>query len=142
MATSSIKSREVRVVHAIPISKTLPFWEGLKQGKILATKCRGCGKLYFPPVADCPQCLASNMEWVELSGEAIIEAFTQVVVRPATFQHEKPYIVAIGRLKEDVRVLAWLIGFNLSEIRVGMKVRLAAKITPEGNPTYEFTKLE
>jgi len=137
-----IKSREVKIVQEIPISKTLQFWEGLKQGKILATKCKKCGKLHFPPVADCSDCLASNMEWVELSNEATIETFTHVIVRPATFQQEKPYTVAIGRLKEGVRVLAWLTGFKLSEVKVGMKAKLVAKVTPEGNPTYEFTRPE
>ena len=141
-AMPSIKSREIKVVQEIPINKTLPFWEGLKQRKILATKCKGCGRLYFPPVADCSQCLTSNMEWVELGNEATIETFTHVVVRPASFQHEKPYTVAIGRLKEGVRVLAWLTGFKLSEIKVGMKAKLIAKITLEGNPTYEFTRPE
>jgi len=141
-AMPSIKSREVKIVQDIPISKTLQFWEGIKQGKILATKCKKCGKLYFPPVADCSNCLTSDMEWVELSNEATIETFTHVVVRPTTFQHEKPYTVAIGRLKEGVRVLAWLTGFKLSEIKLGMKAKLVAKLTSEGHPTYEFTRPE
>jgi uncharacterized OB-fold protein len=134
----SIKSREIKIVQEMPISKTLKFWEGLKQGKVLATKCKKCGKLYFPPAADCPDCLSSEMEWVELSNEAEIETFTYVVVRPTSFQQNKPYTVAIGRLKEGVRVLAWLTGFKLSEIKVGMKAKLAAKVTAEGNLTYEF----
>jgi uncharacterized OB-fold protein len=138
----SIRSREIKIVQEIPISKTLPFWEGLKQGKVLATKCTQCGKLYFPPNADCPDCLVSNLEWVELSKEAEIETFTHVVVRPTSFQQNKPYTVAIGKLKENVRVLAWLSGFKLSEIKVGMEVKLVAKVTPEGNPTYEFVPLE
>ncbi|MEM2336220.1 MAG: Zn-ribbon domain-containing OB-fold protein, partial [Candidatus Bathyarchaeia archaeon] len=101
----------------------------MKQGKILATKCKKCGKLYFPPAADCSQCLSSDIEWVELSNEATIETFTHVVVRPATFQQEKPYTVAIGRLNEGVRVLAWLTNFKPSEIKVGMKAKLVAKQT-------------
>jgi hypothetical protein len=138
----SIKSREIKIVQEIPISKTLPFWEGLKQGKVLATKCTECGKLYFPPNADCPDCPDSNLEWVELSREAEIETFTHIVVRPTSFQQNKPYTVAIGKLKEGVRVLAWLTGFKLSEIKVGMKVKLATNVTTEGNPTYEFVPLE
>jgi uncharacterized OB-fold protein len=138
----SIRSREIKIVQEIPISKTLAFWEGLKQGKVLATKCTQCGKIYFPPNADCPDCSDSSLEWVELSKEAEIETFTHVVVRPTSFQQNKPYTVAIGKLKEGVRVLAWLTGFKLSEIKVGMKVKLVAKVTPEGNPTYEFVSLE
>ena len=136
----SIKSKEIKIVQEIPISKTLKFWEELKQGKVLATKCTKCGKLYFPPSADCPDCLSSEMEWIELSNEAEIETFTHVVIRPTSFQQNRPYTVAIGRLK-GVKVLAWLTGFKLSEIKVGMKVKLVAKVTAEGNPTYEFIPL-
>lgn len=138
----AIKSREIKIVQDMPISKTLKFWEGLKQGKVYATKCAKCGKLYFPPTADCPSCLASNMEWFELSQEAEIETFTYVVIRPTSFQQNKPYTVAIGKLKEGVKVLAWLTGFKLSEVTVGMKVKLVAKLSPEGNPTYEFVPLQ
>ena len=134
----SIRSRKIEIVQEIPIGKTLKFWEGLKQGKIYATKCKGCGKLYFPPSADCPHCLSTELEWIELGNEAEVETFTHVVIRPTTFQQNKPYTVAIGNLKEGVKVLAWLTGFKLSEIKVGMKVKLVAKISPEGNPTYEF----
>jgi len=106
-----------------------------------ATKCSKCGKLYFPPSADCPECLSSEMQWILLSGEAEIETFTHVVVRPTSFCAYKPYTVAIGRLEEGVKVLAWLTGFKLSQVKVGMKVKLVAKTSQEGNPTYEFVPL-
>jgi hypothetical protein len=134
----SIKSRPITIVQEIPISKTLKFWEGLKEGKIYATQCCKCEKLYFPPSADCPDCICSEVNWVQLSSEAEVEAFTHIVVRPTTFSDQKPYTVAIGRLKEGVKVLAWLTGFKLSQVNVGMKVKLVAKITQDGNPTYEF----
>ncbi|MCL6578542.1 MAG: Zn-ribbon domain-containing OB-fold protein [Candidatus Bathyarchaeota archaeon] len=137
----SIKSREIKIVQEMPISKTLKFWESLKEGKVYATKCRKCGRLYFPPSADCSECLCSDMDWVELSSEAEIETFTHIVFRPTSFCEYKPYTVAIGKLKEGVRVLAWLTGFKLSQIKVGMKVKLVAKISQEGNPTYEFVPL-
>lgn len=136
----SIRSREIKIVHEIPISKDLKFYEGLKQGKVYATKCKDCGKIYFPPNVDCPECLTTGLDWVELSSEAEIVTFTYVVVRPTTFQQQKPYTVAIGRLNEGVKVLAWLTGFKLSEIKVGMKAKLVAKVTPEGNATYEFVR--
>jgi len=138
----SIKSREIKIVQEIPTSKTLKFWEGLKQGKVYATKCKECGRIFFPPNTDCADCLSKDLEWVELSNEAELETFTHVVIRPTTFQQNKPYTVAIGRLKEGVKVLAWLTGFKLSEIKVGMKVKLVAKTMPDGNSTYEFVPFE
>ncbi len=137
-----IKSRSITIVEDIPISKTLKFWEGLKEGKIYATQCCKCSRLYFPPAVDCSDCLCSEMRWIELSDEAEIEAFTHVVVRPTSFCQYKPYTVAIGRLSEGVKVLAWLTGFRLSQIKVGMKVKLVAKVSEESNPTYEFVPYE
>jgi uncharacterized OB-fold protein len=134
----SIRSKEIKIIQEIPISKTIKFWEGLEQGIIFSTKCIKCGKLFFPPAADCSNCLSSEIDWVELSTEAEIETYTHVVVRPTSYQHCKPYTVAIGKLEEGVKVLAWLTGFKLSDIKVGVKAKLVAKKTDEGNLTYEL----
>ncbi len=138
----TLRSRPLNIIYNIPISKTLKFWEGIKEGKIYTTKCKKCGKLYFPPVGDCANCLSSEMEWVELSGEGEIETFTHVIVKPASFQNEPPYTVAIARLKEGVRALAWLTGVKKRDIKVGLKVKLVAKVTPEGRLTYEFKPIQ
>jgi len=137
-APLTLKSRPLTLTYDIPVGKTQKFWDGIKEGKIYTTKCKKCGKIFFPPVADCPTCLSSDMEWIKLSDEAEIETFTHVSAMPATFQHYEPYTIAIGRLKEGVRVLAWLKGVKLEDTKVGMKVKLAAKVTSEGMLTYEF----
>ena len=134
----TLKSRPLTLTYEIPISKTHKFWNGIKEGKIYTTKCKKCGKMFFPPVADCPTCLSSDTEWVELSNEAQIETFTHVSVLPATFQNYEPYTIAIGKLKEGVRVLAWLKDIKLEDVKVGMKVKLLPKVSPEGMLTYEF----
>jgi len=138
---STLKSRPITLTYDIPISKTQKFWDGIREGKICATKCKNCKKLNFPPVVDCPTCLSSDMEWVELSGEGKIETFTHIPVKPATFQSYDDYTIAIARLKEGVRVLAWLTGVKLTDTKVGMKVKLVAKIMPEGMLTYEFVPI-
>ncbi len=137
----TIRSRKLEITYNIPISKTLRFWEGLKEGKIYASKCKKCGELYFPPVADCGKCYTSDMDWVELSGEGEVEAFTHIIVRPVSFQDNPPYTVAIARLKEGVKALAWITGVKKKDVRIGMKVKLVPKITEDGRLTYEFKPL-
>ena len=139
MSMPAIKSKEVRVHQDIAISRTLRFWESLKEGRLVTTKCKACGKLHFPPVMDCNNCLSSQVAWVELNGEAEIETFTHVVIRPTSFLQHRPYTIAVGRMKEGVKVLAWMTGFKLSEMKVGMKVKLVPKVADDGTPTYEFT---
>jgi len=131
-------ARTLHITYNLPISRTSKFWQGLKEGKIYATKCQKCGKLHFPPVADCGDCGSSNVKWTELEGEGKIETFTQVVVKPASFSNESNYIVAIARLKEGVRALAWLIGVEREDVQVGMKVRLVARVTSDRRVSYEF----
>jgi uncharacterized OB-fold protein len=136
---STLKSaRTLHITYNLPISRTSKFWQGLKEGKIYATKCQKCGKLHFPPVADCGDCGSSNLKWTELDGEGEIETFTQIVVKPASFSKESDYIVAIARLREGVRALAWLVGVEREDVQVGMRVRLVAKVTSDGRVSYEF----
>ena len=131
-------ARTLHITYNLPISRTSKFWQGLKEGKIYATKCQKCGKLHFPPVADCGDCGSSNLKWTELDGEGEIETFTQVVVKPSSFSKEADYIVAIARLREGVRALAWLIGVEREGVKVGMKVRLVARVTSDGRASYDF----
>ncbi len=136
-----INSRSLELSYKIPISKTKRFWDGLKEGKILATKCRRCGKLYFPPVADCGACYSSYMDWVELSGEGRLVTYTHVIVKPASFRDEQPYTVAVAELKEGVKALAWLTNVKRKDIKIGMGVRLVPKQFTDGRVAYVFTPL-
>ncbi|GBC70762.1 hypothetical protein HRbin02_00532 [Candidatus Calditenuaceae archaeon HR02] len=136
-----IKSRKLEITYNIPISKTVRFWEGLKEGKILATRCRNCGKLHFPPAADCSQCYSSDMEWVELSGEGRLVTYTHVIVRPKSFQEEQPYTVGIAELKEGVKVLAWLTDVKRKDIKIGMELKMVPKQLPDGRIAYVFKPL-
>lgn len=131
-------ARTLHITYNLPISRTSKFWKGLKEGKIYATKCQKCRKLHFPPVADCGDCGSSNLRWTELDGMGEIETFTQIVVKPASFSEEADYIVAIARLREGVRALAWLVGVKREDVQVGMRVRLVAKVTSDGRVSYEF----
>jgi len=73
-----------------------------------------------------------------LQGDGEIETFTHVVVRPSSFAGHETYTVAVAKMKEGVKVLAWLAGAKLNQVKVGAKVRLSAKVSEDG-PTYEFT---
>ena len=43
------------------ISKTNDFVDYLEKGKVMGTRCKDCGLVFFPPRADCHQCLAGNI---------------------------------------------------------------------------------
>lgn len=134
-----ISVRELPLRFQFGTSKIQKFFEGLKEGKIYMTQCKKCGEKFFPPQADCPKCIESNMEWIQLSGEGELLTCTMIVVKPSTYTHYDNYIVGIAQMKEDVKVLAWLKIDNPEKIKPKMKVRLTTvRREPEGFITYEF----
>lgn len=134
----TLNSKPLTLVFRIPINGFSRFFDELKNGRIVTTKCRRCGKLYFPPVSECGSCFSSEMDWVKVDSEGEVEAFTHVVVRPESFKQRPPYTLIVGRLKDGIKVFARLLDVNIADVKIGMKVRLRARITDEGEVTYEF----
>lgn len=132
-----LKSRPITFTFEIPTAKLNEFWSNLQKGKVYASKCVKCGNVSFPPAADCSRCLHSGVEWIEIQGEGEIETFTHVTVRPASFSDSEPYTVAVARMKEGLKILAWVADANPTEVKVGSKARLVAKDSVYG-PTYAF----
>jgi len=122
----------------IPITKTARFWDDLREGKLVTTKCEDCGKLSFPPQADCPNCSSANSTWVDLGTEAELLTFTYVQITPTSFVDHDPYVVGIGRLKNGLSVLAWMEGADHTKLKPGAKLRLEARKDSEGGPYYVF----
>lgn len=133
-----LDQRELKIRYEIPVGDIYPFFEGLRHGKLMAPRCSKCGKLFFPPQANCPECRSNEMEWVALSGEAKLLASTKIFVKPVSFENEPPYIVAIGRLKEGINVLSWLVTDNEKDVKVGASMKLMVTENKEGNATYLY----
>lgn len=113
--------------HKIPIQKTEKFWTGLKEGKLYATRCVKCGTVYFPPQGDCPIDMNSEMEWVELPKDGVLEAFTKVYARPQGYEEFDPYGVGIATLSNGVRVMGWVEPPDEKCIKVGDKVEAGVR---------------
>ncbi|ARM74658.1 Zn-ribbon domain-containing OB-fold protein [Acidianus manzaensis] len=99
------------------------FWDGLKKGEILGTKCKKCGKIYFPPQKDCTNCMTTDLEWVKLSKEGTIMTYSIVKQKPQGFENFQDYIIAIVRNSDDVDLMCWLLDKNP---RVNEKVKLTS----------------
>ncbi|MGC9180446.1 MAG: Zn-ribbon domain-containing OB-fold protein [Vulcanisaeta sp.] len=135
--------REMRLRFSISVERIKKFFDGLREGKIYATRCRRCGRYYFPPQVDCPYCKVSDMDWVETSGEGELLTYTVINTKPLTYSHYSDYIVAIARMREGFNVLAWLRVDDPRKVKVGMKIKLqVVKREPEGYLTYEFIPME
>ncbi len=71
-------------------TKVNDFIDHLEKGRIVGSKCRDCGLVFFPPRADCYQCLASNMEWFEVTGSGKLVTYSKLEYAPVGFENDLP----------------------------------------------------
>jgi uncharacterized OB-fold protein len=53
------------------------FLRGLKEGKLLAGRCKKCGKTYLPPKSYCVECFAAIEEFVTVGPRGTVAALTE-----------------------------------------------------------------
>ena len=87
-------------------TKINPLLSYLEKGQVAATRCKKCGRTYFPPRADCLDDRQSEMEWIVLDGRSTLVTYTQVFFAPPEFQPETPYLLGLAELKNGLRVFA------------------------------------
>ena len=122
-------------------TKVADFVKYLEEGKIMATRCSRCRRLYFPPRADCPDDLSTDMTWEQLGGRCKLVTYTTAHFAPTGFQNDVPYIIALAQCEEGVKVYALLSkDIKENEIQIGMTLRLTPLQLPNGRITYELKK--
>ncbi len=122
------------------ITKTNDFVGYLEQGKVMGTQCKTCGVQFFPPRADCFQCLSSDMEWFEVTGTGKLLSYSKLQFGPMGFEGDLPYCIAVLDYG-DFRVFG-RIDKNLpdEEIRIGMEMKAVANKLPNDQLNYVFQK--
>jgi hypothetical protein len=113
------------------------FFKALKEDKFIAAKCKKCGMVYFPPRIYCEYDF-SETEYVEVSGEGSIRAFTVARLDKNEEPLEKPEIYAIIDLDgTDGCILHLLDEVKPEDVYIGMRVKpvLKAKDAREGKIT-------
>jgi len=127
-------------VSFVAVSKVNDFVDYLEKGKIMGTRCRECGRRYFPPRADCSDSLSSDMEWFEVTGTAKLSTYSTLRYAPTGFTDEVPYTIAVVDYG-DFQIFGRMDrALPEEELRVGMEVTAAVETTPNGKVTYVFRK--
>jgi len=122
------------------ITKINDFIDYLEQGKVMGTRCKSCGLMFFPPRADCYQCLSGDMEWFEVSGTGKLVTYSKLEYAPVGFGDDLPYAIALLDYG-DYKVFGRIAGdLPEEEIKVGMEMKTVVNHLPTGQLNYVFTK--
>ncbi len=101
--------------------------------RLTGVKCKKCGAIYFPRRMVCSKCKSKDMEEVTLPRRGTVETFSVVRVPPRGFEATSPYVIAIVKLENGVKVLGQLTDCKPGEVKVGMPVEVVfRKLGEEG----------
>ena len=98
--------------------------------KLMAARCKKCGKVWLPPRPLCTKCKSSEMEWVELKGRGKLVSFTTIGVGPPTmikegYDRNHPYCAGVVELEEGARITTQILGVDVAhpeKIKIGTPV--------------------
>lgn len=107
------------------------FWEFLRKKKLAIRKCHECAALFSPARVSCPECLSTDLEWMISNGTGEIYSYSTVYVafdnelNRIYCKNKLPYTFALVILDEGILMSSNLVHCPPSQIRIGMKVKMA-----------------
>lgn len=107
--------------YPVPTPDSRPFWNGLAEQKILLKHCRDCDCVFHYPRVTCPNCLSSDLDWKQASGQGTLYTYT-ISRRPThpLFADEVPQLMAVVELEEGPRITSTLLNVPEDNIQIGM----------------------
>jgi uncharacterized OB-fold protein len=112
-----------------------PYYDALTEGKILGAKCNDCGMVSWPPYPFCqnPECTSDNVEWVQMSGEAVANTIQQIATPFAipNIKHFRPYLKINGTTSEGSEFDGILQGYgakDYEDLKSLMPLKIKAQI--------------
>jgi len=87
-----------------------PYWEGLREHRLMLPRCLDCGRAFFYPRIACPYCHSRQIVWTQASGRGRLHAF-EIAYQPMgrAFTVKPPYVLAMIELEEGPRMMSNLI---------------------------------
>jgi uncharacterized protein len=104
-----------------PVSR--PFWDGLREHRILVQYSPSSNTYVFYPRTLAPGTLSDDLEWREIDGAGTLYTFT-VARRPTgpPWADATPQLLAVVQWDVGPRISTELIDVDPADIRIGMRV--------------------
>lgn len=107
----------------LPIPMTQPFWDALRDERVVVQRCDACGSWVFYPRARCTNCLSDALTWTEIRGTGRLRTWS-VTAQPTVpmFADEMPQIIAVIETDEGIRMTSTMVTDDPTSLRVDARV--------------------
>lgn len=99
------------------------FWDGVREGKLLIQRCKGCGLLRHPPGPVCPSCHSFEWDTQQASGRGTVYSFV-VMHYPEVPPFDHPNPIVLVELEEGTRLISQLVGVKPGDVKIGQAVQV------------------
>ena len=105
----------------VPTPLSQRYWDACARGELLFQRCGNCGRPNFDPALLCRHCGSRDLSWEQSEGNGTVYSWT-VVWRPQQPSFVVPYAPAIVDMDEGYQMLANIVGCDVADLAVGMRV--------------------
>ena len=122
-----------------PDGLSRPYWEGLRENRLLVQRCGGCGTWQFGPEWICHACQQLDPGWAEVAPRGRIYSWERVW-HPVheCLNGRGPYLVVVVELPQagSIRMLGNLLGDPMQEVVIGAEVEGVFEHHPQASPPF------
>ena len=116
-----------------PTIDSKPYWDGLKERRLLLQQCSDCGLVRHYPRPMCAACHSLEVRWIESSRQGRLHSWTEIhhPFVPA-LRDEIPYVMATVDLEEGVRLQCQMLGADAAALRLDLPVEIVFRDVQDG----------
>lgn len=98
------------------------WWDACDEGKILIQRCASCGALRHPPRPMCGVCQSTEWDTIESTLDGELFSFVEMH-HPKFPGYQYPLLVGVISLAEGTRIIANIVGCDVKDVEIGMKLK-------------------
>ncbi|WP_429022107.1 Zn-ribbon domain-containing OB-fold protein [Bradyrhizobium sp. I1.14.4] len=143
--SGSARTHHLPVGLPIPVSEpdglSAPYWEGLRQGRLLVQRCDSCGTWQFGPEWICHHCHSFDPAWTEVEPTGRIFSWERVWhPSHAALKQHGPYVALLVELPHagSVRMVGNLLGAPQQAVVIGQAVEGVFEHHLESDPAFSL----
>ncbi len=126
---------------AEPDGLSVPYWNGLRNNRLLVQRCEHCRTWQFGPEWICHRCHAFDPEWTEVEPRGRIFSWERVWhPSHAALGNHGAYIAVLVELPQadGVRMVGNLVGDPMQVVAIGSEVEGVFEHHRNANPPYSL----